>query len=120
VEHYTTAPQLHDLVRSGWSSAYVNQSPYATAYGIPVALLGIAGYSLVTLLEFLHYRMLAAVLAGIGLIYALYLTHVEAHILHMWCFSSLASLLLIAAITLLAFVDSLSGPNPLQHPGHRA
>jgi vitamin-K-epoxide reductase (warfarin-sensitive) len=119
-EHYASPPLSQELIRSNWNSAYVNQSSYAFAFGIPVAMFGIAGYSLLALLEYLRYRMLAALFAGLGLIYAIYLTHIEAHILRVWCFSCVTSLVLIAAITLLAFADGLSGANPLERPGHRA
>lgn len=119
-EHYANPPLSHELLSSSWNSAFVNQSSYALAFGIPVALLGIVGYSLLALLEYLRYRMLAALFAGIGLIYAIYLTHIEAHILRVWCLSCVSSLVLISAITLLAFADGLSGANPLERPGHRA
>jgi vitamin-K-epoxide reductase (warfarin-sensitive) len=118
-EHYASPPLALDLIRSNWNSAYVNQSSYALAFGVPVATLGILGYSLLGLLEYLRYRMLTALLAGMGLIYTLYLTHIEAHVLRVWCLSCVGSLILIAAITFLAFVDGLSGSNPLAHRGYR-
>jgi hypothetical protein len=42
--HYGPPAQPIDLMHSAWNSAYVNQSPFATVYGLPVALLGVAGY----------------------------------------------------------------------------
>jgi uncharacterized membrane protein len=45
-QHYGAPAQPIDLIHSTWNSAYVNQSSFATAFGIPVALPGVIGYSL--------------------------------------------------------------------------
>ena len=87
----------------------VNRSEYSTMLGIPVALIGIAGYAAIFLLSTLWRfhaetptRLLAAALAGLA--YALYLTHIEAYVLTTWCILCVISLALIAMITLLALV----------------
>jgi vitamin-K-epoxide reductase (warfarin-sensitive) len=107
VAHNAAPVQQIDVLRSGsnWNSAYVNQSPYADVHGIPVAVLGIAGYALLVLLALLRRRALTVYLAGIGLAYALYLTDVEAHILHVWSAFCVSSLVLIVLISFLAFGD---------------
>jgi vitamin-K-epoxide reductase (warfarin-sensitive) len=107
VAHYAMPVQQIDVLRSGsdWNSAYVNQSPYAAVHGVPVAVLGIAGYALLVVFALLRRRALTVYLAGIGLAYALYLTDVEAHILHVWCAFCVSSLVLIVLITFLAFGD---------------
>jgi uncharacterized membrane protein len=105
--HYAAPVQQIDVLRSrsNWNSAYVNQSPYAEVHGVPVAVLGIAGYALLVVFALLRRRTLTVYLAGIGLVYALYLTDVEAHFLQVWCAFSVSSLVLIVLITFLAFGD---------------
>lgn len=85
----------------------VNRSEYSTVAGIPVAGIGVAGYALLLLLATLWRdrtetpnRLLGAAVAG--LLFALYLTYVEAYLLMTWCILCLASLALIALITALA------------------
>jgi vitamin-K-epoxide reductase (warfarin-sensitive) len=105
--HYGPPVQQIDLLRSesNWNSSYVNQSPYAEVHGVPVAVLGIVGYALLVVSALLRRRALTVYLAGIGLAYELYLTDVEAHILHAWCGFCVSSLILIVLITFLAFGD---------------
>ena len=103
-EHYGPPAQKIDLLRSHWNSGYVNQSPYAEVHGIPVAVLGIAGYTLLVILAALRRRGLMVYFAGFGLpAYGLYLTNIEAHILHAWCVYCVASLILSLLIAMLAF-----------------
>lgn len=112
VEHYAGAVQQIDVLRSGsaWNSAYVNQSPYAEVHGVPVAVLGIAGYGLLVVFALLRRRAITVYLAAIGLAYALYLTDIEAHMLHVWCAFCVSSLVLIVLITFLAFGDLIFAP----------
>ena len=105
IEHYSPPPQPIDLVHSEWNSAYVNHSSYAEVYGVPVAALGIAGYSLLGTLTLFRRRALTVYCANAGLAYALYLTTIEAHILRVWCVYCVASLILIVLITFLAFAE---------------
>ena len=102
-QHYSTPARPIDLTHSAWDSAYVNQSSFATVYGLPVALLGVAGYLLLAVLALLRRVVLTVYFAGIGLAYGLYLTNIEAHILHIWCVYCVASLILTVAIAFLAF-----------------
>jgi uncharacterized membrane protein len=110
-QHYGAPAQPIDLIHSAWNSAYVNQSSFATVYGIPVALLGAAGYLLLAVLVLLRRVVLTAYFAGIGLAYGLYLTNIEAHILQVWCVYSVASLILIVAIAILAFASLIFDRN---------
>jgi uncharacterized membrane protein len=87
----------------------VNRSEYSTVAGIPVAAIGVAGYVVLLLLVTLWKdraetpnRLLGAAIAG--LLFALYLTYVEAYLLMTWCILCLASLGLIALIAALAVV----------------
>jgi vitamin-K-epoxide reductase (warfarin-sensitive) len=123
--HYTTGTEPCDI-NSHWDCGTVNRSSYATVDGIlwhirasrhpddvtgpaprtgfPVATLGIIGYTLIALFAFLRQRALTVVFALGGLGFALYLSHIEAHVLEVWCLYCVISQTLIAIITLLAFV----------------
>jgi len=115
-EHYASPVMPIDVVHSNWNSAYVNQSPYAEVHGIPVAVLGIAGYALLVVLALLRRRVLMVYFAGIGLAYALYLTDIEAHVLHVWCVYCVSSLILIILITFFAFGALIFDPTPRRLP----
>lgn len=110
--HYGAPAQPTDLLRSQWNSAYVNQSPYAEVHGIPVALLGISGYLLLFVLSLRRHRVLTAFFAGIGVIYGLYLTDIEAHFLQVWCVYCVCSLILIVVIAFLALAALTFGRTP--------
>ena len=90
----------------------VNRSEYSTVMGIPVAAIGVAGYGVLFALATYYrarmqtpIRLLAASL--VGLLFALYLTYVEGHVLETWCILCLSSLALITGITLLAGILKL-------------
>ncbi|MCU1300052.1 MAG: vitamin epoxide reductase family protein [Candidatus Sulfotelmatobacter sp.] len=75
--------------------------------GIPVAAIGIVGYGVLLVLATLYRsraetptRLLAAAVAG--LVFALYLTYIEGHVLETWCILCLSSLGMILGITILA------------------
>jgi uncharacterized membrane protein len=70
-------------------------------FGVPVAVIGIAGYLLLGVLAFRKaYRvMLAATLAGLG--FALYLAHIESAVLGVWCIYCVISLGVISLLSLL-------------------
>jgi vitamin-K-epoxide reductase (warfarin-sensitive) len=111
-EHYRAPARALDLLHSRWNSAYVNQSPYAEVHGIPVAVLGIAGYVLLVILTLMCRRVLMVCFSGFGLAYALYLTNIEAHIVHVWCVYCVTSLILTILIAFLAFGWLLFDPTP--------
>jgi len=111
-EHYAAPAQPIDLLRSDWNSAYVNQSSYAEVHGVPVSILGIAGYAVLVVLALLRRRVLTVYSAGIGVAYALYLTNIEAHILHVWCVYCVSSLILIVLIAVLALGELIFDPTP--------
>ena len=90
----------------------VNRSEYSTMAGIPVAGIGVIGYAaLFVLATFLKSRpetpnrLLAASLAG--LVFALYLTYIEAYELTTWCILCVASLVVILLISILALMVKL-------------
>ena len=100
-EHYRTDTSPCSI-NDRWDCGIVNHSPYAMLLGVPVAVLGIAGYLLLGLLAFMKaYRvMLAATLAGLG--FALYLAHIESAVLGVWCIYCVISLGVISLLSLLA------------------
>jgi len=110
-QHYGAPAEPIDLIHSAWNSAYVNQSSFATVYGMPVALLGVAGYLMLAVLVLLRRVVLTVYFAGIGLAYGLYLTNIEAHVLHVWCVYCVASLILIIVIAILAFASLIFDRN---------
>ncbi len=101
------------LSGSNWNCAYVNQSPYAEVHGIPVAVFGIAVYTLLVVLALLRRRVLTVYAAGIGLAYGLYITNIEGHILRVWCVYGVSSLILIVLISFLAFGDLIFASTPI-------
>jgi uncharacterized membrane protein len=101
-EHYRTEGDSPCSINERWDCGIVNHSPYATLAGIPVALLGIAGYLLMAALAWRRaYRLLLAT-AVAALAYSLYLAHIESSILGVWCIYCVISLGTISLITLLA------------------
>lgn len=105
--HYAkSATEFCDFSQK-FSCDIVNRSEYSSIMGIPVAGIGVAGYAALVLLA-TRWRsrpdtpnwLLGA--AFCGLLFALYLTYVEAYVLTFWCILCLISLGLIAAISLLS------------------
>ena len=101
-EHYRTDTSPCSI-NQHWDCGIVNHSPFAVLAGIPVAVIGMAGYVfLATLALKRAYRLFLAA-ALVGLSFSLYLAHVEAHILGVWCVYCVASLTAISLLTLLSF-----------------
>ncbi len=98
-EHYRTDTSPCSI-NERWDCGIVNHSPYAMLYGVPVAVIGIAGYLLLGVLAFMKsYRlMLVAALGGLG--FALYLAHIESAVLGVWCIYCVISLGVISLVSL--------------------
>lgn len=100
-EHYredTSPCSINDK----WDCGIVNKSPYAVIAGVPVAAIGILGYLLMGILGGLQrYRLLLVATLG-GLAFSLYLTHIEASKLGVWCIYCVMSLGIISLMTLLS------------------
>ncbi len=95
-----------------FSCDVVNRSEQSSIIGIPVAGIGVAGYTFLFLLSTFWRaradtpnRLLGAAIGG--LVFALYLTYVEAYVLETWCILCLSSLCLIFLISVLAVVGRL-------------
>ena len=87
--HYAKSDTAYCDFSQGFSCDIVNRSPYSTVLGIPVAGIGVAGYGVLFLLSTFWRsrpetpnRLLGA--AVIGLVFALYLTYIEAYALTAW------------------------------------
>jgi len=101
-EHYRTDTSPCSI-NEHWDCGIVNHSPFAVLAGVPVALIGMTGYVLIGTLALRRaYRLLLAA-AVMGLAFSLYLAHVEAHILGVWCVYCVASLAAISLLTLMTF-----------------
>ncbi|MGA8151518.1 MAG: vitamin K epoxide reductase family protein [Terriglobales bacterium] len=101
-EHYRTDASPCSI-NERWDCGIVNHSPFAALAGVPVAVIGMAGYVLLGALAFRRAYRLFLAAAAAGLAFSLYLAHVEAHILGVWCVYCVASLAAISLLTLLAF-----------------
>jgi len=106
--HYAkSATEFCDFSQQ-FSCDIVNRSQYSTIEGIPVAGIGVAGYAALFVLAFRRIRaetpnqLVVAAIAG--LVFALYLTYVEAYELMTWCILCLISLGLISLISVLAII----------------
>jgi len=101
-EHYRTEDSPCSI-NEHWDCGIVNHSPFAVIAGIPVAVIGMAGYLLMGALSLRRSYLLLLAFALIGLGFSLYLAHIEAHILGVWCIYCVASLGVISLLTLLTF-----------------
>ena len=109
-EHYRTEGDSPCSINERWDCGIVNHSPYAMLAGIPVAVLGLAGYLLMGALAWRSaYRLLLPV-ALVGLGFSLYLARIEAHVLGVWCIYCVISLADISLITLLTLGTTLTKP----------
>jgi vitamin-K-epoxide reductase (warfarin-sensitive) len=105
--HYATSKSEFCDIGETFNCDIVNRSEYSSILGVPVALIGMLGYAaLAGLATMYRERVEAPTLlfggAGAGLIFALYLTYIEGHILGVWCILCLISLALIVTTTVLS------------------
>ncbi len=100
-EHYRTDTSPCSI-NERWDCGIVNHSPFAMLAGIPVAAIGMAGYVFLAALALKRAYGLFFAAAVAGLAFSIYLAHVEAHILGVWCVYCVASLAAISLLTLLS------------------
>ena len=111
-EHYRTYGDAPCDINDRWDCGIVNHSPYAVfphskPHGIPVAVIGIAGYLLLGILAVKRaYRVMLA-LAVPALAFSLYLARIEAHTLGVWCVYCVISLGTISLMTLLLSIAAV-------------
>ena len=107
--HYGTSATSYCDIGENFNCDIVNRSIYSTFAGIPVALVGVAGYlAVLTLATFYRNQAETPVILAIGSLaglgFALYLTYVEGFVLAAWCILCLSSLALILSIAVLSSV----------------
>ncbi|HEV2749029.1 MAG TPA: vitamin K epoxide reductase family protein [Gemmatimonadales bacterium] len=117
---------LGELQCGTGSCEYVQTSPYADVFGVPVALIGVVGYVVVFLvgLTGLQPRLhadrrvttLLAVLATIGFCFTLYLTAIELFVLHAICRWCVGSAVIMTAIWVLALAGVVRAPTAASPP----
>jgi len=100
-EHYREYGDAPCDINEHWDCGVVNHSPYAMLAGIPVAVLGMAGYILMAVLAYLRAYRLLLVPTFAGLAFSLYLANIEAHVLGVWCIYCVISLGIISLMSLL-------------------
>ena len=105
--HFSKSKTSFCDIGQSFNCDLVNRSQYSIFHGIPVALLGMFGYLLILSLATVYREKAETpfILAGItlaGLGFALYLTYIEAFVLHAWCVLCLSSLALIVVATVLS------------------
>ena len=100
-EHYRTDDNSPCSINDRWDCGIVNKSPFALIAGIPVAVIGIAGYLLLGVLALKRFYKLFLAGALAGLAFSLYLANIEAHILGVWCIYCVISLGVISLLSLL-------------------
>ena len=101
-EHYRTDDNSPCSINDRWDCGIVNKSPFAMIAGIPVAVIGIAGYLLLAVLALKRFYKLFLAAALAGLAFSLYLANIEAHILGVWCIYCVISLGVISLLSLLS------------------
>jgi len=112
--HYAKSSTAFCEFAEKFNCDIVNRSEYSTIEGIPVAAIGVVGYGVLFILSSFWKarqetpnRLLVASIAG--LVFALYLTYIEAYRLTTWCILCVTSLIVIGLISVLAIVIKLRG-----------
>jgi len=99
-EHYRTDASPCSI-NERWDCGIVNHSPYAMLFGVPVAVIGIAGYLLLGVLAFRKAYPWMLPLVTVAFAFAVHLADVESMVLGVWCIYCVISLGLITLMTLL-------------------
>jgi vitamin-K-epoxide reductase (warfarin-sensitive) len=107
-------------VNGTFDCATVNASSYSMLFGIPVSLIGIFGYAFMGIAAWMKSKSMEdrglgkflALAAVGGLAFSLYLTSVEAFVLHAWCMLCLASQAVMLAMALFTAI-ALRGECPI-------
>jgi vitamin-K-epoxide reductase (warfarin-sensitive) len=108
-EHYRPYGESVCDINDHWDCGIVNHSPYAMFHGVPVAVIGITGYLLLGALALRCAYKLMLALAIPALAFSLYLAHIEAKVLEVWCLYCAISLGTISLMTLLLLIAVLVG-----------
>ena len=112
-EHYNTETSPCSI-NERWDCGVVNHSDFAMIRGVPVAAIGILGYTLLAALAG-RFRLLTALGALAGLAFALRLSYIEWKVLETWCIYCVASQAIIAVLFVLTAVAFLVGRRARAH-----
>ena len=110
-EHYRTDPSPCSINEKR-DCGIVNHSPYATLHGIPVAVIGIAGYLLLGALAFGKKYSWMLPFVTIATVFAIHLADIEAFVLGVWCIYCAASLGVITLMTVLVIGKVIADSTP--------
>jgi vitamin-K-epoxide reductase (warfarin-sensitive) len=99
-EHYRTEASPCSI-NERWDCGIVNKSPYAMVGGVPVAVIGMAGYLLLGVLAFRRAYSWMLPFVMFGLLFAAHLADIESLVLGVWCIYCVISLGIITLLTLL-------------------
>ena len=105
--HYAKSKTAYCDIGNTFNCDIVNRSEYSEVLGIPVALIGMAGYGALVVLATLYRERrespsLIFAGAAAGLAFALYLTYIEARVLGVWCIVCLSSLAIISVLAIVS------------------
>ena len=106
--HYATSATDYCDLNQVFNCDIVNRSKFSELFGIPIALIGLAGYVVLLGLTAKTRRLLQILrlyMALGGLVFALYLAYIEEHVLRTWCLLCIGLLVAIAGISLASVVD---------------
>ncbi len=99
-EHYRTDASPCSI-NERWDCGIVNHSPYAVFHGVPVAVIGIAGYLLLGVLAAGKAYPWMLPLVTVALVFAIHLADIEEFVLGVWCVYCVISLSVITLMALL-------------------
>ena len=109
-EHYRTDASPCSI-NERWDCGIVNHSPYAMLFGIPVAVIGIAGYLLLGVLAARKAYAWMLPFVMVAFAFAIHLADVESMVLGVWCIYCVISLGIISLLSLLVIgaviIDSM-------------
>lgn len=115
--HFSTSKTSFCDIGQAFNCDLVNRGQYSNFAGVPVALIGIAGYLLILVFATLYREkaetpvmLMIASLVGLG--FALYLTYIEAQVLQTWCILCLSSLATITIISVLTIITAVKSAKP--------
>jgi vitamin-K-epoxide reductase (warfarin-sensitive) len=99
-EHYRTDASPCSI-NERWDCGIVNHSPYAMLKGIPVAVIGMAGYLFLGLLALRRAYAWMLPFVTVAFAFAIHLADVESMVLGVWCIYCVISLGIVTLLTLL-------------------
>lgn len=107
----------------GGGCEYVQTSPYAMLFGIPVAFYGVSGYLVLLVISLIGLQprwvprreptVALVALSGAAVGFTAYLTYLEAAVIHAWCQWCLVSAGIISAIFLTSLAGLRAGATPV-------